>query len=148
MVESQSPKGLQLNRFLPPTPIRLLLDNKGHNIAAQVTFETLQDKLKPLGREVANKMIKMARPTLERLLLVGEHRIEPLAQAVIAEAQQLADQTLSAELHRLQALQAVNKNIRRTEIEILSAQRDQSLQELAKANWRLDSLRVIITNKE
>ncbi|MFC2553159.1 MAG: RNA polymerase-associated protein RapA [Rodentibacter sp.] len=148
LVESQSPKGLQLNRFLPPTPIRLLLDNKGHDIAAQVTFETLQDKLKPLGREVANKMIKMARPTLERLLLVGEHRIEPLAQAVIAEAQQLADQTLSAELHRLQALQAVNKNIRRTEIEILSAQRDQSLQELAKANWRLDSLRVIITNKE
>lgn len=148
LVESQSPKGLQLNRFLPPTPIRLLLDNKGHDIAAQVTFETLQDKLKPLGREVANKMIKMARPTLERLLLVGEHRIEPLAQAVIAEAQQLAAQTLSAELHRLQALQAVNKNIRRTEIEILSAQRDQSLQELAKANWRLDSLRVIITNKE
>lgn len=148
LVESQSPKGLQLNRFLPPTPIRLLLDNKGHDIAAQVTFETLQDKLKPLGREVANKMIKMARPTLERLLLVGEHRIEPLAQAVIAEAQQLADQTLSAELHRLQALQAVNKNIRRTEIEILSTQRDQSLQELAKANWRLDSLRVIITNKE
>ena len=148
LVESQSPKGLQLHRFLPPTPIRLLLDNKGHDIAAQVTFETLQDKLKPLGREVANKMIKMARPTLERLLLVGEHRIEPLAQAVIAEAQQLAAQTLSAELHRLQALQAVNKNIRRTEIEILSAQRDQSLQELAKANWRLDSLRVIITNKE
>ena len=90
----------------------------------------------------------MARPTLERLLLVGEHRIEPLAQAVITEAKQLAAQTLSAELHRLQALQAVNKNIRRTEIEILSAQRDQSLQELAKANWRLDSLRVIITNKE
>ena len=148
LVESQSLKGLQLSRFLPPMPIRLLLDNKGHDIAAQVTFETLQDKLKPLGREVANKMIKMARPTLERLLLVGEHRIEPLAQAVIAEAQQLADQTLSAELHRLQALQAVNKNIRRTEIEILSAQRDQSLQELAKANWRLDSLRVIITNKE
>ena len=148
LVESQSPKGLQLNRFLPPTPIRLLLDNKGHDIAAQVAFETLQDKLKPLGREVANKMIKMARPTLERLLLVGEHRIEPLAQAVITEAKQLAAQTLSAELHRLQALQAVNKNIRRTEIEILSAQRDQSLQELAKANWRLDSLRVIITNKE
>lgn len=148
VVESQSPRGLQLNRFLPPTPIRLLLDNKGNNIAEQVGFETLQKKLKPLGRDVANKMIKMARPTLEQLLAVGEKRVQPLAKTIIAEAQQLADQTLSAELNRLQALQAVNKNIRQSEIEILDTQRNQSLQELAHATWRLDSLRVIITNKE
>lgn len=148
VVESQSPKGLQLNRFLPPTPIRLLLDNKGNNIADQVAFETLQSKLKPLGKDVANKMIKMARPTLEQLLVLGEKRVQPLAQACITQAQQLADQTLSAELNRLQALQAVNKNIRQSEIDTLALQREQSLQELANATWRLDSLRVIITNKE
>lgn len=33
MIESQSPKGLQLNRFLPPTPVRLLLDSKGNDLA-------------------------------------------------------------------------------------------------------------------
>ncbi|OOF57352.1 RNA polymerase-associated protein RapA [Rodentibacter myodis] len=148
VVETQSPKGLQLNRFLPPTPIRLLLDNKGNNLAEQVAFETLQSKLKPLGRNVANKMIKMARPTLEQLLAVGEKKIQPVAQSYIKEAQDLADQRLTAELNRLQALQAVNKNIRQSELDILEAQRTQSLQELAKATWRLDSLRVIITNKE
>lgn len=148
VVETQSPKGLQLNRFLPPTPIRLLLDNKGNNLAEQVAFETLQNKLKPLGKDVANKMIKMARPTLEQLIALGEKKVQPLAQSYIAQAQQQADQVLSAELNRLQALQAVNKNIRQSEIDILEAQRHQSLQELANATWRLDSLRVIITNKE
>lgn len=148
VVESQSPKGLQLNRFLPPTPIRLLLDSKGNNLAEQVSFDNLHSKLKPLGRDVANKMIKMARPTLEQLLAFGEKQIQPLAQAKITAAQQRADQVLTAEIDRLQALKTVNKNIRQGEIDILAAQRSQSLQELAKASWRLDSLRVIITNKE
>ncbi|QPB43713.1 RNA polymerase-associated protein RapA [Rodentibacter haemolyticus] len=148
VIETQSPKGLQLNRFLPPTPIRLLLDSKGNNIAEQVAFETLQNKLKPLGKDVANKMIKMARPTLEQLLVMGEEKVQSLAQTAISEAKRSADYALTAELNRLQALQAVNKNIRQSEIDILEAQRLQSLQELAKATWRLDSLRVIITNKE
>ena len=38
MIESQSPKGLQLNRFLPPTPVRLLLDSKGNDLAKQVNL--------------------------------------------------------------------------------------------------------------
>ncbi|OOF36223.1 RNA polymerase-associated protein RapA [Rodentibacter heidelbergensis] len=148
IVETQSPKGLQLNRFLPPTPIRLLLDNKGNNLAEQVAFDTLHSKLKPLGRDIANKMVKMARPTLEQLFALGEKQIRPLAQASINQAQTLAEQSLSAEINRLQALQKVNKNIRQSEIEILTAQRNQSLEALAKATWRLDSLRVIVTNKE
>lgn len=148
VVETQSPKGLQLNRFLPPTPIRLLLDNKGNDIAEQVAFDTLHGKLKPLGRDVANKMIKMARPTLEQLFVLGEKKIQPLAQSYIHQAQKLAEQTLSMEIDRLQALQKVNKNIRQSEIEILASQRDQALETLAKATWRLDSLRVIVTNKE
>ncbi|OOF51226.1 RNA polymerase-binding ATPase [Rodentibacter genomosp. 1] len=148
VVESQSPKGLQLNRFLPPTPIRLLIDNKGNNIAEQVEFENLHTKLKPLGKVVANKMIKMARPTLEQLLVQGEKQIQPLAQSYVTQAQQLANQRLSEEINRLQALQKVNKNIRQSEIEILVAQRDEALETLAKATWRLDSLRVIVTNKE
>lgn len=148
VVESQSPKGLQLSRFLPPTPVRLLLDNKGNNLGEKVAFETLQSKLKPLGKNVANKMLKMARAPIEALIARGESLIAPLAEPIIREAQALADSQLSAEIQRLQALKAVNKNIRQSEIDILENQRRQSLDELAKANWRLDSLRVIVTNKE
>jgi len=148
MIESQSPKGLQLNRFLPPTPVRLLLDSKGNDLAGQVNFDTLQNKLKPLGKDIANKMIKMARPNIEQLIKLGNHKITEIAQAQIREASRLADQTLSTELNRLIALKAVNKNIRQAEINVLEKQRVLSLEELSKASWRLDSLRVIVTNKE
>lgn len=148
MIESQSPKGLQLNRFLPPTPVRLLLDSKGNNLAEQVNFNTLQNKLKPLGKDIANKMVKMARPNIEQLIKLGDHKITEIAQAKIQEASKLADQTLSTEINRLIALKVVNKNIRQVEIDILEKQRVLSLEELSKASWRLDSLRVIVTHKE
>lgn len=148
MIESQSPKGLQLNRFLPPTPVRLLLDSKGNDLAGQVNFDTLQNKLKPLGKDIANKMVKMARPNIEQLIKLGDHKMTEIAQAQIQEASRLADQTLSNELNRLIALKAVNKNIRQAEIDVLEKQRALSLEELSKASWRLDSLRVIVTNKE
>ena len=148
VIESQSPKGLQLNRFLPPTPVRLLLDSKGNNLAEQVNFNTLQNKLKPLSKDSANKMVKMARPNIEQLIKIGDQKMTEIAQAKIQEASKLADQTLSAELNRLIALKAVNKNIRQAEINVLEKQRVLSLEELSKASWRLDSLRVIMTNKE
>lgn len=148
VIESQSPKGLQLNRFLPPTPVRLLLDSKGNDLVKQVNFGTLQNKLKPLGKDIANKMVKMARPNIEQLIKIGDHKMTEIAQAQIREASKLAVQTLSTEINRLIALKAVNKNIRQAEIDVLEKQRVLSLEELSKASWRLDSLRVIITNKE
>ena len=41
VVEAQAPKQLQLSRFLPATPVRLLLDKNGTNLAAQVSLRAL-----------------------------------------------------------------------------------------------------------
>lgn len=148
VVEAQAPKGLQLTRFLPPTPIRLLLDQKGNNLAEQVSFNALQKQLKPIGKNMANKVVKMVRPNIEQLVKLSEQKIVAQAQQIIHNTQQLADQTLSAELNRLTALQAVNKNIRQDEVDALENIRSQSLAQLQQATWRLDSLRVIVSNKE
>lgn len=147
VVEVQAPKGLELTRFLPPTPVRLLLDNKGNNLASQVSFSGLEKQLKPMNKQMANKIVKMARTEIETLIAAGEQQIVPLAQTLITQAKENCDRTLSAELHRLQSLQAVNKNIREDEISTLEAIKQQSLEQLEVANWRLDSLRVIVSNQ-
>ena len=90
----------------------------------------------------------MARPNIEQLIKLGDHKMTEVSQAQIREASKLADQTLTSELNRLIALKAVNKNIRQAEIDALEKQRVLSLEELNKSSWRLDSLRVIVTNKE
>ncbi len=148
IVEAQAPKDLQLTRFLPPTPVRILLDNKGNDMAAQVSFAGLEKQLKPVNKQMANKIAKMARGDIEKLIAFSDEKVVPQAQALIEQAKQNADHTLSAELHRLTSLQAVNKNIRADEIQALEQLREASLKHLDQANWRLDSLRVIVSNKE
>lgn len=148
IVEAQAPKDLQLTRFLPPTPVRILLDNKGNDMASQVSFAGLEKQLKPVNKQMANKIAKMARGDIEKLIAFSDEKVVPQAQALIEQAKQNADHTLGAELHRLTSLQAVNKNIRTDEIQALEQLREASLQHLDQANWRLDSLRVIVSNKE
>lgn len=147
VVEAQAPKGLQLTRFLPPTPVRVLLDAKGNDLAAQVSFAGLEKQLKPMGKQMANKVVKMARNEIEKLITFSEQKIAPLAENLIAQAKADCDSKLSAELHRLQSLQAVNKNIRDDEIATLEQIKTQSLAQLEQANYRLDSLRVIVSNQ-
>ncbi|MDE4015294.1 RNA polymerase-associated protein RapA [Glaesserella parasuis] len=146
IVEAQAPKDLQLTRFLPPTPVRILLDNKGNDMASQVSFAGLEKQLKPVNKQMANKIAKMARGDIEKLIAFSDEKVVPQAQALIEQAKQNADHTLGAELHRLTSLQAVNKNIRADEIQALEQLREASLQHLDQANWRLDSLRVIVSS--
>lgn len=148
MVEIQAPKSLNLTRFLPPTPVRILLDNKGNDMAAQVSFTGLEKQLKPVNKQIANKIAKMAQADIKKLISISEQKISVKLPELIEKASQEADSILSAELHRLTSLQAVNKNIRADEIEALEQQRVDSLNQIALANWRLDSLRVIVSNKE
>lgn len=147
IVETQAPKGLNLTRFLPPTPIRILLDNKGNDMAAQVSFAGLEKQLKPVNKQMANKIAKMARANVEKMIGVSEQKVVAQAEAIIAEAKAEANSKLKAELHRLEALKSVNKNIRADEIAALEQQLNDTLTQLDLATWRLDCLRVIVSNQ-
>ncbi|QLB19246.1 RNA polymerase-associated protein RapA [Mannheimia granulomatis] len=148
VVEAQAPKGLNLTRFLPPTPIRILMDNKGNNIAPQVSFTALERQLKPMNKQMANKIAKMARLDIEKLIKASEKAIVSLAKEIIDSAKFEANSKLKAELHRLESLKMVNKNIRADEVEALEQQLKETLAQLETANYRLDCLRVIVSNKE
>ena len=147
IVETQAPKGLNLTRFLPPTPIRILLDNKGNDMAAQVSFAGLEKQLKPVNKQMANKIAKMARANVEKMIGASEQKVVAQAEAIIAEAKAEANSKLKAELHRLEALKSVNKNIRADEIAALEQQLNETLTQLDLATWRLDCLRVIVSNQ-
>lgn len=127
--------------------MRLLLDIHGSEMASQVSFAGLEKQLKPVNKQMANKIVKMARRDIEKMLALAEQKIVSIAQPLIEQAKQNADSVLSAELHRLQSLQAVNKNIRADEVQALAQLREESLAQLQSANWYLDSLRVIVSHQ-
>ncbi|TDQ56209.1 ATP-dependent helicase HepA [Mesocricetibacter intestinalis] len=147
-VEVQAPKQLQLSRFLPPTPIRLLLDAKGNDLAEKVAFEGLEKQLKPMKKNSAIQIVKMTKERILGLIAEAEKNMARQCRQICAQAGAEAQLQLGAELERLQALSAVNKNIRPQEIQSLARLKEQSLALIEQAVWRLDSLRLILTNNE
>lgn len=148
VVEAQAPKQLQLTRFLPPTPVRMLLDAKGNNLAAQVEFESFNRQLNAVNRHTASKLVNAVQPNVHAMLQVGETLIGEQAQQLIAEAKREADEALSAELSRLESLKAANPNIRDDELETLEFTRRKVLETLDQASWRLDALRLIVVSHQ
>ncbi|MDT1843018.1 hypothetical protein FPK52_27315, partial [Acinetobacter baumannii] len=55
---------------------------------------------------------------------------------------------LTAELSRLEALKAVNPNIRDDELAGIESNRQQVMDALAQAGWRLDALRLIVVTHQ
>ncbi|MDW8844717.1 RNA polymerase-associated protein RapA [Erwinia sp. MMLR14_017] len=148
VVEAQAPKHLQLTRFLPPTPVRMLVDRKGTNLAGKVEFESFNRQLNAVNRHTGSKLVNAVQQDVHEILQLAEEEAAALARQLIDVARQEADEKLSAELSRLDALSAVNPNIRQDEIEALESNREQVLSALNEAGWRLDALRLIVVTHQ
>ncbi|MGB7800576.1 RNA polymerase-associated protein RapA [Buttiauxella sp.] len=148
VVEAKAPKQLQLNRFLPPTPVRMLVDKNGTNLAAQVEFESFNRQLSTVNRHTGSKLVNAVQQDVHAILQLAEEKVEAAAQVLIKAAREEADEKLSSELSRLEALKAVNPNIRDDELEAIESNRLQVLESLSQANWRLDALRLIVVTHQ
>ncbi|WP_413483410.1 RNA polymerase-associated protein RapA [Morganella psychrotolerans] len=148
VVEAQAPKNLQLTRFLPPTPVRLLMDAKGNNLAAQVEFESFNRQLNAVNRHTGSKFVNAVQSDVHQVLRQSEDVIAVQARECIDAAKVLADQHLTLEHNRLLALKSVNPNIRDDEVDAIEEERQQILSHLDEANWRLDAIRLIVVSHQ
>ncbi|MEM6160349.1 RNA polymerase-associated protein RapA [Erwinia sp. P6884] len=148
VVEAQAPKHLQLTRFLPPTPVRMLVDRKGTNLAGKVEFESFNRQLNAVNRHTGSKLVNAVQQDVHEIIKLAEDQAAEEARKLIDIARREADEKLSAELSRLDALSAVNPNIRQDEIEALESNREQVLSALDEAGWRLDALRLIVVTHQ
>ena len=142
--EAIAPRELQLQRYLPPTPVRCLLDINGNDLAAKVSFDTLDSQLDAMPRHLASKVAKSQRDTVEKLL----NRAETLAESHHDGLRQQALTAFSAEMteaiERLTRLQQINPLVRQSEIDALREQREQGMHHLQQAKVRLDALRLLV----
>jgi len=113
-----------------------------------VEFETFNRQLSAVNRHTGSKLVNAVQQDVHAIMQLGEAQIESAAKALIAAARQEADERLSAELSRLEALKAVNPNIRDDELAAIESNRQQVLDSLAQAGWRLDALRLIVVTHQ
>ena len=145
VLECTAPKALQANRFLPATPIRLLLTQKNQDISDRLPATELSQALAPLEKNTAKKIIASLRKLLAAMIEQGEALANDQRNELIAAGINRSAEHFSHETERLTALQRVNPNVRQEEIELLIAQVEAMHDHMLDATMRLDAVRLIVS---
>ena len=140
-----APARLHVNRFLPPTAIRVLLDESGANLTDKVSFTGLAKNLQKVKKAVARDLIKSRHDQLRDLLVQGESEADRELPSLIETAQRRMRDELDSELTRLQALARHNPAVRDDEIQALRDERQALDAAIEGTRLRLDAVRVIVT---
>lgn len=144
VVDAQAPKRSGISRFLPQTPIRLMMDARGNDLSAQVDFESFNRQLSPVNRHLASKLVTSVQNDVHSLIAASESQVVSRVEAIREQAQKEMQSSLNGELERLLALKAVNPNIRDEEISAIEEQINELSGYIGKAQFQLDSLRLIV----
>jgi ATP-dependent helicase HepA len=143
-VECVAPGYLQVNRFLPPSVVRLLINSRGEDLSNQYTVEQLQGLPVDLGKQTILQIISSQQDKLRQMLQLAEHQAEQQLPLLVMSAIDSMETELKQELQRLSALQQVNPNVRQEEIDAVREQQ-RLKQHMQKARLHQDAIRLIIT---
>jgi ATP-dependent helicase HepA len=147
VVEALNTDNAQLSRFLPTTPIRLLLDKNAKDLGQNVTFNSFNRQLSPVNRHISRKITNTSQPLIHQLIKNSLPRAQSLMKEIIDQAKQEMQHTLQQDRDRLQALQAVNPNIREDEIQYIRDQQAEFEQILNQTQLKLDAIRFIVSTQ-
>ena len=143
-VEATAPAQLQLGRYLPTTPIRILVDKKGNNLADKVSENVLDTQLSPVKKQMALQLIKALKSQIGPLVTKAESHGEKQVASIQAKALTRMQEKLTLEQQRLTALKAINPNVRQSEIDFLSHQKTELTHYIAKAQLTFEAIRMIV----
>ncbi len=144
ILESASNEELQSSRYLPPTTIRVLIDEQGRNHEARLPHAIINQHQTRVDANTAKQVIKAKESVIRQLITVCEKQANKQAPEILETAHQQTKQTLQIEINRLKALSKVNPNIRKEEIYFFEKQLRALTQVLESASMRLDAVRVIV----
>ncbi|MCR3985078.1 RNA polymerase-associated protein RapA [Aeromonas caviae] len=134
----------QLYRFMPPTPIRLLMDKNGQNLGEKVTFDAFNRQLTPVNRHLGSKLVTASQPVIHGLIGKGQAIAEELKAGIVDKARAQMAQTLQQDLDRLEALKAVNPNVRVSELDYLRNLQAELHHLIDQTQLKLDAIRFIV----
>ena len=137
VLEALAPAFLHSDRFLPPTPVRVLVNHKK---------ELLTLDLPELEKGLPHKLLdnpKIGRETIPAMFEAAETFAETKAKALVKKAISTMVDQLQDEIDRLTSLREINNHVRPKEIDIAQQQLTELTDALGKSRIRLDMVRLI-----
>ncbi len=144
LLECAAPKALRAGRFLPPTTLRLVIDEtfceRGDNLA----HADLARKGPPIDRNGAAEIVRKRRSQITKMLGRAEQEAAGRVPDIVRQAVEKAVACYTREIRRLAALREVNPNVRDDEMEALQQELRSLHQQIQGARLRLEAVRIIV----
>lgn len=144
VLESVAPSRLHVDRFLPPTPIRVVVDMQGGDCSDDFSHPLIN---KHCGDEEAFRLQQnpeLLKALVPEMLKSAKGFAREQKSVLLQTAMHDAHAHLDGEAARLKELQKVNPNVREEEIKIAENVIADVTRHIAKAHLRLDSVRLIL----
>jgi ATP-dependent helicase HepA len=143
VLECVAPARLNIERYLMPEPIRIVVDHNKKDITGTSAFTALSKKLDPdqsawfrdldpVRQDLIPSMIKKS------MTIAGEH-----SERMIKKGKTHIKEVLGREIARLTELKKINPDIKKKEITLAHARMMSLLDHLSSARLRMDALRLI-----
>ncbi|WP_255376092.1 helicase-related protein, partial [Oleiphilus sp. HI0080] len=107
-VNSMAPRSLQLDKYLPLSPQRIVVNVDGRDLSEVLPYEKLNELSSGIKRTLALQILKEIRGEFGALLAHAQRRAEAVLPTLLDEARTRLSADMDAEIHRLHSLQQKN----------------------------------------
>ncbi len=143
-IEATAPEHLQLSRYLPTTPIRVLIDKSGNNLANKVSESVLDNQLSPVKKQMSIQLIKALKSQIMPLVTKAEVHASQQITTIQEKALDEMHDKLNQEHQRLTALKAINPSVRQAEIDFILHQQSELKHYIDHAQLTFEAIRMIV----
>jgi len=144
VVSSIAPENLQLQRYLPLTTLRVVVDNRNNDLTEILSSERLNRLSQEAPLHNARELVRHTRPRITTMLEYARSLAEVRRGAIVEAAVASMQTSQKVEWERLRALARINPNIRQAELSHAEDAARHLEPYLGNAQVRLDALRVVM----
>ena len=143
VLETPTGQNIDIDRFLPNTPLRVVVDHTGNEVTDEYPVETFDKKLisGKIDALLDNKIL--VETLLPQMITVATKVAKKKSAEEIANGLHRMNLTLNHEIDRLKILQEKNNNIRPEEIQIALKEQIALASLIKNARVRMDAIQLI-----
>ena len=143
VLEAVGKRGTHVDRFLPTTPLRVVVNHSGDHVTKNYSVDLFQKNLIPGSIDSLFDNETIVNTILPAMLNKATELAEQMQKVEIKIGLQQMNQTLEHEIERLATLAKKNKSIRPDEIRTALDQKKKLTEIISTAQIRMDSIQLI-----
>ena len=144
VLETSKEQSIYVDRFLPNTPLRIVVDHAGIEVTDKYSVETFDKKLTPGQIDHLLDNETLVETIMPNMIAAATKIAQQQSTIEITNGLQRMNITLNHEIDRLKKLQKQNKNIRHQEIETAISEQQTLASLIKNARVRMDAIQLIL----